>query len=209
MFVIPHFENSLLITPNFKDDVVETNGYFDSTSDYVTVNNNIPSPTYAMENANSTPKEGNTTVAFIKGIYTPTPAVTYDPATGQSGATLTGGTFWRVAIKENGAKVGYKPATYYNSDPSAILDPATEEAIEYPGGVTYYALCLKNQYDGMAPYTVKRNSFYKIDVTSVQEAGEPDEGDLIDPEIPLEGKAEIEVEITIEDWDAIPMEGGL
>ncbi|MCC8095828.1 MAG: fimbria major subunit [Tannerellaceae bacterium] len=52
----------------------------------------------------------------------------------------------------------------------------------YPKGETYYAFYLRND-NSSTPYTVRRNSYYNIDITRVNHAGEEGEG-TIEPENP-------------------------
>ncbi|MCC8153151.1 MAG: fimbria major subunit [Tannerellaceae bacterium] len=155
-------------------------------------------------------------------------------------ADATNGTFYRIWIPLYTSSVTGEAAGnryngfYYTSEPTEVN---LEEYISskkatmgwpediklvvdtYTGGICYYRLPLynRNTNASSAPYTVKRNTYYMIDVETVSDAGYPDEngggdgdgGNKVDPEEPLEPQSEIEVNIKVADWEEVKQGGNL
>lgn len=247
MFIMPNIVNSVLTTPYYYETgVIETN-YFashNSTSlaletNYVPVSEvGAETFTYCIENANLTPRQGNATIAVVKGVFTPggNASIYNSPldrtSTGE-GYLNTGDTFYRIWIPQytrtDGELAGGRyDGNYYTQDPTGdlpqyIIDAKDEYAWNeneiklvvdtFEDGVCYYRLPLENKNNSMSPYTVKRNSYYQITIKSVMDAGYPGEdggdGNEVDPTDPLEPQTHITVDITVSDWDEIPQEGNL
>ncbi|MCC8142803.1 MAG: fimbria major subunit [Tannerellaceae bacterium] len=158
-----------------------------------------------MENANEVPHSGNATIAVIKGTYTPDVLYRADGTTLFTGYKK-GDDFWRIANTSNGTITSYEEK-YYGENPSPYLT-GSQEAVKYTRGETYYSVFLRNTASP-APYTVKRNSYYNIDITSVRSAGSGSI-DTNTPEPPLPpgpgGPGDddgITVSIQLVDWDSV------
>lgn len=227
--------NTMYIVPSISGDMVQTpipDGYFDSpgplTDNYIPVSRKgALTQLYCMENAGSVADPQHSTMAIVKGIYTP--HILYQA----NGADLytgyrKGDDFWRVANVQNGQRVSYE-SIYYGEDPSGYLKEG-QVAVPYPAGETYYGIYLRNDNSTTPPYTVRRNSFYNIDITRVNHAGEEGEGSVNpgpgpedpdpeepDPENPDPGPGpkpgvdgpQIEVAIRIGQWETIDQGGNL
>ncbi|MCD8080550.1 MAG: Mfa1 family fimbria major subunit, partial [Bacteroides sp.] len=206
MYVVPHYHrytSGVMITPNYEDETVDANAYFGPLDDYQSADD-ANSFTYCLENANKIPKMGNATVVYLKGKFEPATVVDKD----KSPSTLPAdGSFWRIKNTAANALIKYEPE-FYSERPDVA---AGQEAVEYKGGISYYTLYLANEQTTTDnKYTVKRNSYYKVTITKVSNAGEPDddEEELIpEPEIPLDGAGLIEATIKIVDWDPIEQDG--
>lgn len=200
-----------------------------------------PNKTYAycIENANLTPRQGTATIAVINGIFTPGgSALIYDniadavAATPRTTDVTYGTTFYRLWIPpydDNGSPAGGDyDLPYFLDNPEN--DPTNYEAYlqtqhpnlaaadyddiiisEYTNGQCYYRLPLENEANTLAPYTVKRNSYYMIDIKKVSGPGYTDEdgGGIIDPTDPLDAQTHIKVSIKVEDWDPVNQGGSL
>ncbi len=216
MFVMPAVKDGYSYPPYFNNSSVNSNLYFESPgtleNNYVPVSKrNALTQLYCMENGNSVPSNQNATQVVIKGVYTPDVLYQADRETLYTGFR-TGDDFWRVVTIENGQRV-YQDE-YYGEDPSDYMKE-DERLVYYSKGETYYFLYLDRE-DYLYPhnYTVKRNSFYNIDITRVNNAGDEKE----DPDIDLPGpgpgpepstEPQISVTITISEWDLIQGNGEL
>ncbi|MCD8042574.1 MAG: Mfa1 family fimbria major subunit [Tannerellaceae bacterium] len=203
--------------------------------------------TYCIENANQTPKYGNAAIATIKGYFTPLSGNLGDakivaPTDLETDENLNSdGDFWRIWIKpyttSGGQALGGEYADeYFNADPTANLgDFVTAkttttnpkypdlkvgdlEVYEYPKGLCYYYLPLENEENEASPYSVIRNSYYKIDIKSVSgpgypedpgNPGEPGGPDKPGPEVPLDAQTKIKASIKVLDWDVVNQTGNL
>ncbi|MCD7936264.1 MAG: fimbria major subunit, partial [Tannerellaceae bacterium] len=108
------------------------------------------------------------------------------------------------------------PTEYLADYATAEGWPVTLLVDKYEKGICYYRLPLYNNNTNaeLAPYTVKRNTYYMIDIESVMDAGYTDEdkgggGEPVDPEEPLEAQSEIKVSIKVEDWEEVKQGGNL
>ncbi|MCC8134807.1 MAG: hypothetical protein LIP04_15445 [Tannerellaceae bacterium] len=130
---------------------------------------------YCLENGNKTPLQGNSTMVLVRAQYIPDEWLNADKTPGEE---ANDGTFWRIRNTATGAYF----AGYYNEKPPVF---GTQEAVEYPEGITYYPIWLET--DGK--YMVKRNHYYKIAITEVLSAGAPDLQSVMDPAQPLGNSA--------------------
>ncbi|MCD8179789.1 MAG: fimbria major subunit [Tannerellaceae bacterium] len=251
MFIMTNWSSSSFITPYFSDQTVDVTKYFESENKIDEAaalaagltqaelddleENYMPASvdgrktfTYCIENANLTPKQGNSTAAIVKGKFEPKATLLCDPTdpTNQTVSPNSDGTFWRIWIPEYENAQQEKAGDvyddrYFTADPTTELanlglpanaltaiDPDTDIK-EYPEGICYYGVWLYNDQNDDQPWGVKRNKYYMVDIISVSGAGEPDEGNVIDPEIPLEEQTDIKVKITVLDWEGIPQGGAL
>jgi len=225
----PH---TMYVVPSVSQDIVQTpapGGYVDSpgplAGNYIPVSRKgALTQLYCMENAGSTADPQTSTMAIVKGTFTPHllyQANGVDLYTGYR----KGDDFWRVANVQNGQRVSYE-SIYYGEDPSKYLEEG-QVVVPYPAGETYYGIYLRND-NSTTPYTVRRNSFYNIDITRVNHAGEEGEGSVNpgpgpevpedpDPEDPDPGPGpkpgvdgpQIEVAIRIGQWETIDQGGNL
>ncbi|MCD8193677.1 MAG: Mfa1 family fimbria major subunit [Tannerellaceae bacterium] len=221
IYVVPSIISNVLYTPWYYG---AKGSYFDSPG--LLADNYVPisrkgalTQIYCMENANQTPNSGNSTMAVIKGIYTPDVLYRADGSTLFTGYQK-GNHFWRIANVTNGVITSYEDK-YYGENPSQLLTQG-QEAIKYTNGETYYLIYLRNT-SSAAPYTVKRNSYYNIDITSVSNAGSGSI-DTTDPEDPGPGgpgepggpgnpgpvdSDGIKVTIQVVDWESVNQGGNL
>lgn len=238
MYIMPNIQNGVLTTPMYYDQSVSVNDYFDShNSSHEPDGYFVPVSTaatqsfhYCIENANLTPKQGNTTIALIKGVFTPVNLVK-SPVDPTPDPTPASKTFYRLWIPEytdtgDGETKGnrYAEGIYFTEEitqteiaawmltQSGIDPQANVEAVKFEDGICYYRLPLYNKENTMAPYTVRRNSYYMIDVVSVDDSGYPDEdGGLepIHPEEPLDPQTHLTVNISVDDWTPVNQNGNL
>ncbi|MCD8166708.1 MAG: hypothetical protein LUE93_11695 [Bacteroides sp.] len=167
MLVIPSFSGLVPVTPYFySTEDVDVSNYFEST-DYIKVSAaGTRTFSYFAENSNLTPRKGNSTGIVIKGKYEPVAFLNADGT--QLGNTdydnpNVDGTFYRIKdLTKNEYENGY-----YHEIPTNI-DPSTQEVIPYPEGICYYIIYLTDG-DTPAPYCVKRNSYYKVDVKTLRQ----------------------------------------
>ncbi|MCD8031219.1 MAG: Mfa1 family fimbria major subunit [Bacteroides sp.] len=205
MYVVQHYHrdaSDVLITPNYEDDKVDPNAYFGSLEDYQSAEDGSNTYTYCLENANKIPKHGNASVVYIKGKFIPHDQYILDGTS----SDLVNGTFWRIKNTDPNDPIKYTEGFYANQ-PSVA---SNQEAVEYKNGICYYTLYLEDEDAIDDKYTVKRNSFYKVSITKVSNAGEPsdDEEELIpEPETPLDGSGLVEATITLIPWDEIEQDG--
>ncbi|MCD8186175.1 MAG: fimbria major subunit, partial [Rikenellaceae bacterium] len=147
----------------------------------------------------------------IKGNFVPETLLTADGANVSSNPDPASGpvTFWRIATVRDGRRT-YDDG-YYAVEPIAALITAGKEAVEFVNGECYYPVWLAYEGSGNEnKYTVKRNSYYKITITSVTGAGGvDDDDDIIDPEVPLDRQVTIGVNIKVTNWDDIDQEAGI
>ena len=156
--------------------------------------------TYCMENNNLTPLQGNTTCLIIRGKFEPSQLL---DAQGQATTTPSAdGTFWRDAKVVNGEVVSYG-TRYFAALPGDGVLANDEIAVAYPEGISYHCIWLKNQDN---TYSVKRNNYFKVTVTDITGAGEPGEGNVIDPEKPIDEISNLEITFYIENWDDVDIE---
>jgi len=201
MYMLPNIFNAQVHTPHYNahpDDYASFDDYFrehfnsfsavlknneevsddaDEANDFRWRAASTPENTtsaYCMENGNQTPLQGNSTMILVKATYVPEEWLNPD---GTPGNKSNDNTFWRV---KNSAGE-YLPG-YYNSKP---VIRSTQTAVKYQNGITYYPIWL--QTDGK--YMVARNHYYKIAITEVINAGEPDLESVFTPETPLESSS--------------------
>lgn len=150
-------------------------------------------------------------------------------------ANDNGGTFWRVQKWQNGKIVGYCPGIYvatptaYHTGNTADAAPDGTElkdrttakgdktqtvlyvAVEYTNGIAYYAYWMRssNTGDVASRYALKRNSFFKVNITSVEDIGDPKEDDLLDKEEDIEADTSMKATIEVLPWNDINIEGGI
>ncbi|MCC8134809.1 MAG: Mfa1 family fimbria major subunit [Tannerellaceae bacterium] len=219
MYVMPNSQGSVLITPNYfyRQTLTEqyvTENYFHSTTDYLAASvNGNRTFTYCIENSNLTPRKGNSTAVTIHGKYYPDILYNEDETVTETNGNNpnSDGTFWRVKNVTTGE---YNSRYYYEEpDLSAVSDiepGETYEVIKYEEGECYYIIYLRNTNKPAEEYSVYRNSYYQIDIESVEGAGEPNEGDLIpDPDDPIDPETYLKVNIKIAEWEVIDQPGKL
>jgi len=175
-------------------------------------------PSYLMENSNASPTKLNTSFVMIKGEYQPTEVT--DPDDASTAAPASGASFWRIAkVDGSGNRTGeYLPA-YYSKDPDVAQNPsstvtlaADEVSVEYVGGVAYYGLWLSNDQESgtVNRYTVKRNQYWSVEVTSVSGCGEPDEPGVTEtPDPDLDAETYMTATIEVEAWEEVERPGGI
>jgi len=214
MYIIPSITDGYTYTPYFYTNSNPASLYFDSpgtlAGNYVPVSKqNALTQLYCMENGNRNPNSENVTRVVIKGTYTPD--VLYK-ANGEDIFTgyHTGDDFWRIAEIVDGQRI--YTDKYYGENPSAYLKEE-QRLVHYINGETYYFLYLdrdEKEYAYPHNYTVKRNSYYNIDITKVSNAGEETENPGVDlPGPEPSDNSRITVSISIKEWDLIQGNGEL
>ncbi|MCC8019810.1 MAG: Mfa1 family fimbria major subunit [Rikenellaceae bacterium] len=216
-YVVQHYSGSALITPNYYENDIDDNNYQDPLDDYQPailpgMADNNKTWTYCMENSNFLPKEGSATMAMIKGKFTPATWLKADGSSG--GAATSDGTFWRVAtVRADGTKAldpGYYEATPVGVPVTPGSADETKEILQYPNGICYYPVWLRNPNSGNEnKYTVKRNSYYKLTIDSVSGSGWNDPDESIDPPTPLDRQVDIVVSVSVSNWSTIEDSQGL
>ena len=168
---------------------------------------------YTGENVVEKPVTGNTTFALVRLKVTPN-------AYYNNGRANSNGDFWVAA--RNDAKT----ATWiFASDESYnLLYFATERAakdyisaaklgsaytaVKYAEGMSYYRVNIitdNTATDFSQKYCVKRNNYYKINVTDIKALGAPTAPGVVptDPDQPLESDSWLAADITCADWNPI------
>ena len=168
---------------------------------------------YTGENVVASPVTGNTTFALVR--LKVTPASYYN-----NGRANSNGDFWVAARNDK------KTATWiFASDESYnLLYFATEKAakdyisaaklgsaytaVKYAEGMSYYRVNIitdNTATDFSQKYCVKRNNYYKINVTDIKALGAPTAPGVVptDPDQPLESDSWLAADITCADWNPI------
>lgn len=217
MYFMPVLSSSFqVLTPFFnkpEDELIDPDNYFNNPDPLL--NADGASPSYAMENTNKFPKEGNTTYAMIKGTFTPTTTYAADGTTPEAG--VEGADFWR--IKQSEANGGEYTDKMYRIAPTAehmlAVGGTDAELAKYTEGKTYYAIWLANNTasttdGGTEMYTVRRNTFFKVNITSVDGPGANTEGgEVTNPNNPLLTDTYIKASIQVMPWTVIEQNGGI
>lgn len=174
----------------------------------VFIETNGTATTYGMENSNQTPKTGNTTFALIQGIFTPAAVVDKD---GEPETINLNGDFWRIQLADESFT-----DKLYMEDPTGgtdITGLTNAKAVKYAEGLCYYSLYLADNSinnNTTLKYTVKRNSFWKMTITSVGGVGSnTPEGVVPEVEDPIEAETYIKAKIDVLDWDVYDQSGGI
>lgn len=231
MYFMPFYESGVLQTPFFTDEVGEDGSgtitsanYFpnlqysgeqENTDKYLKEDFEKSFVSYAIENSNAVPREGNSTFLMIRGTYTP--AKTFD-GNGENeildvNGNTTGDSFWRIKATD-----GTFTDKFYRDKPTTTVADGGL-AFKYENGLSYYALWVGDnsiEKNPTAKYTVKRNNFYKVTITSVSGPGAntengKDEGEegVTDPKEELDAKTQIQATITVLPWTVIDQSGGI
>ena len=168
---------------------------------------------YTGENVVESPVTGNTTFAIVRLKVTPN-------AYYNNGRANSNGDFWVAARNDK------KTATWiFASDESYnLLYFATEKAakdyisaaklgssytaVKYAEGLSYYRVNIITDItatDFSQKYCVKRNNYYKINVTDIKALGAPTAPGVVptDPDQPLESDSWLAADITCADWNPI------
>ena len=210
MYFMPVYEANVLKTPFFADvtPVPESN-YFHMTSYSSALTSGFGNTAlYTIENSNEIPRQGNSTHLMIQGKFVPEKLLNAD-GTGEGPALGTNGEFWRIRKAD-----GTFTDKFYRVKPNTA-QIGTGVAFHYDKGVCYYALWVADnlQTNATAKYTVKRNNFYKVTITSVSGPGgnseDGDNGGVTDPEEELDAETQIKATIEILPWNVIDQSGGI
>lgn len=214
MYFMPAYKANVLQTPFFADVTpVPASNYFHN-GDYLAMGNTFDAtvPSYAIENSNEKPREGNSTHIMIQGKFIPEKLLDAD-GTGEGPTLGTDGEFWRIKAAD-----GTFTDKFYRAEPNTA-QVGTGEAFKYKEGKCYYALWIADntQTNATAKYTVKRNNFYKVTITSVSGPGGNEEGGdqgggggaITDPEEELDAETQIQATIDILPWNVIDQSGGI
>lgn len=216
MYSVPFFNAAGLVqTPYFEDATV--GGYLDSSSDFKTAGD-ATTPctdiTYAIENSNEIPRQGNASYVSIKGKFTPEKVFAADGTT--DGILATDGTFWRIASYDGDPAtatfIGFESKYYSEAPAPDQFNAATQAVLKYEEGICYYALWIadNSKTKPNQKYVVKRNNYYWINVVSVNGAGWNDEdGVITDPTEELDKETWLKATIDIVDWSPIEQNGGI
>jgi hypothetical protein len=163
---------------------------------------------YGMENSNAIPKQGNATFALIRGKFVPT---TVFNKNGGSAQLSTSGDFWRIKDDKDNFST-----RFYSEDPTKGSDSDAKiytTAVKYTGGICYYPFYLAdNQVTSniALKYTVPRNSYWKITITSVDGPGaNTPEGVVEDPNSPLVEETYVKGIVEVLPWTVYEQNGGI
>ncbi len=211
---MPVYDSGYLKAPFFADPDVDLNKYYTASGDYLTVNQNFVTDkaSYAIENSNKIPKKGNSSYVKIRGKFIP--ATTLDASGKNPETPSVAATFYRIKKTIDNAPV-FMEEIYRTSPTAEVLDGGV--AVEYINGVCYYGLWIADntQTNQTAKYTVKRNNFYKVTITSVSGPGaSKEDGDdsVVPPgekEEELDAETQIQATIEILPWNVIDQSGGI
>lgn len=220
MYVMPSVSGFYTYAPYFYQGSVSSNLYFESPGtlegNYVPVSRrNALTQLYCMENGNEVPDNRRSTQVVIKGTYTPDVLYQANGTDLYTGYT-TGQDFWRIVEMTPDGQRGAYTDKYYGEDPADYMEE-NQRSVRYVNGETYYFLYLdrvEQEYPYPHNYTVKRNSYYNIDITKVSNAGDEEEDPGIDLPGPGPGPgpsdgSQITVTISISEWDLIQGNGEL
>lgn len=225
MHFMPVFVSGLLSTPlQAAATPYSASNYFNETT-YKGTDGTAANSYYMMENSNDLGTWGTTSMLIIRGKFTPKAGNIFE-ADGTTPGTLdVDGTFFRLAyVDANNTIVAYD-SKYYSERPTAAAD---QKVVSYSKGICYYYLPLvDDSFTGQAKYTVVRNSFFQVSITSVSGAGDtdgpgdgddededqepdPDGGDPVDPTDPIDpANTFMSATITILNWSVISQNGDL
>ncbi len=177
LHLMPVIEGGFYKSPYYAEAAVNAANYFNNKPYRKTAATGDTGFSYMMENSNNVPKEGNASTLLIRGKFTPDASLLRKPdGTAAVAADLpAAGTFWRIANLDNGKIVSYGDY-YYTAEPNVGQLIAGQGTVRYTNGICYYWLPLKDATgtDVQARYTVKRNQYYYVDITSVNGAGYTD-----------------------------------
>ena len=224
MYLMPvyngnNYTGDQLLTPYY--ETANAGTYFDGaniTLDPATT----PKSTYMTENSNQTILPKKATYLEVSGIWTPDLAHTRDADGKPVQTPLAKGTkFWRIAQYDKIATandkklIGYKDAFCYNAMPKAALVGTNQAAVEYPAGKCYYAIYVQDKNAGTDKqlplrYTIKRNSFFKVVISSISGPGSSsEEGVIPDPDKPVEQTINMSVTISVAEWTIADLNAGI
>lgn len=224
MYLMPvydgtNYTGNQLLTPYYT--TATTGTYIDGASIALNPATTAKS-TYMTENSNQTILPTKATYLEITGIWTPDLAHTREANGSAAAAPLAkGDKFWRIAQYDKAATasdkklIGYKDAFCYKAVPNAALVDANEAAVEYPGGKCFYAIYVQDKNAGTDQqlplrYTVKRNSFFKVVISSISGPGSSsEEGVIPDPDKPVEQTINMSVTISVADWTIADLNAGI
>lgn len=194
-----------------------TGSYFDN-ADYLTTgldsNNEHEYPSYIMENSNVNVSNDNASFVYVRGEYRPLQVI--DPDDGSLSSYTPGTSFWRIAKMVSGKRDSWQ-AGYYSKDPDVSVNSSStvtlavdEQSFEYSNGEAYYGLWLMNDQESgtVNRYTVKRNQYWSVEITSVSGCGEPDENGVKEGPDP-EAETYMRASITVEGWESVERPGGI
>lgn len=197
------FENGIYL-PTTKDD----GGYH-------------AAPSYMVENSHDVPTYGNSNVVMIKGTFRPNllynaDGTTYFDITTPAGlnnletelTTTWDGTFWRIYDSSTNL---YGSKFYYETP--VIVSP-NDEAIKYAEGTAYYGLWLENstKSTSVERYTVSRNQYWNVTITTIAGCGSNSEEGVIDEpgkEEPIKENTYMTGLIKVLDWEEVTQQGGI
>lgn len=236
MYFFPRYSGTQLLTPNYSSTFVngtaiagqtDADDYFpkittaDSYTSLAALWKEKGNHTYAMENSNVSPDQGETTYVLITGQYTPDKWYKWDgAAVVEEDVTLpaAGTTFYRIGKKNAlGRTEAYFDELCYQALTQADVDAITSTTstysiVEYTNGRCFYNLWLKDAAGTTLParYTVHRNDFFNITINAINGPGASTPADVIpDPEDPVEVETSIEATILIMPWNVIEQGGSI
>lgn len=217
LYSAPLILGSVWRTPYYSKDVAGT--YFDSSSDFKQAgikDSPCVNTCYATPNSNEIPTQGNASFISIKGTFTPSEVYNADGTT--TGILDGSGDFWRIAIYDGDPAsadskfVDFGSKYYYEQPDAGQYDASKQKPVKYDNGTCYYGLWIadNSKTEANERYTVKRNTFYWINILSVDGAGANTEaGVIISPDQELDSEAWIYAQIKVEDWSGIEQSVGI
>lgn len=236
MYFFPCYSGTQLLTPNYSSTFVngtaiagqtDADDYFpkittaDNYTSLAALWNATGAQTYAMENSNVTPAQGETTYILITGQYTPVKWYKWDgAAVVEETGTLpaAGTTFYRIGKKNAlGRTESYFDELCYQTLDQTAVDnitstTSTYSVVEYTNGRCFYNLWLKDKDETTVQgrYTIHRNDFFNITINSINGPGASTPADVIpDPTDPVEVQTTIEATILIMPWNVIEQGGNI
>jgi hypothetical protein len=195
LFPLRLVENGVVKDPNWDTyDAAD----FEHPADYIPVNAKNADPAawgvkYAPENTSKVPVEKNSTYAVIRAVFVP--AVFHDKdgmPTPNEGMRKS---FWTVKTADG-------ELYYFDMEMAAdgfvTNHPESVKSARYANGECYYSAYL-GPSNG---YSTLRNTFYRVNVKSLIPPGRPTP-EPADPDQPLSGVTDIDIEVVIIPWDVV------
>ncbi|MDV4044803.1 hypothetical protein CMT37_18480 [Elizabethkingia anophelis] len=154
---------------------------------------------YAVENSpkNVNATENETTYVSVKAAFIPKGFADSNGTVSANPNTAIAATFW-TADKGTGTAKFY----FSNLTDATTYAGATGKVEQYVGGICYYKVAVRTQ-DSTSKYiySIKRNNYYKINITSILGLGS------MDPEAgattPVPEPVNITASITVQPWNVV------
>lgn len=149
--------------------------------------------------------QGGKIIGYCPGIYVATPTVAYK-----------GEIKDEADAKVTDIKTVRTDAITASMDRETPGDDASPYkvaylAVEYTGGISYWAYWMKNSNNGEVAqkYALKRNNHFKVKISTVDGVGDPTEDDNLDKDEDIEKDISMEATIEVLNWNVVDIDGGI